>query len=334
MKKLKSYANDQEMEKLKMQGVFLRDELKSLKENSYSLTDRFVNHFLSLPNEVHERSRNICQEEAIFKKPFEKIGKMESPNLDYIEKDDECIYMRKDAALLDLHLPMFAADVLKNHDFIQFSNPDFIRTLLLEGAGYPLEHLNRVEEEQFEIKNKLNLLHLCGGSSLFGYLGFVTKLTLFQTAFPLKFVSIGRQYEREEPQTNAVQVFASAKNESDSMNIFDQLTEIYKEIYSNIGGVEFRIVQVPPQKLDQSESLRINVEVLIQGTREWVQVGNLSYYTDYISKRLLFNYKDGKDYIFPHIISGSVLKMTPLIEVMMNNGVKYENVDICRQYLE
>ncbi|EAT41395.1 AAEL006938-PA [Aedes aegypti] len=319
----KSKCED-EIKQLKMQATLARDDLKNLKESSYAVADKFVaGTFLAIPNELHERTpaehEQMLHERSSSRKAS-PIGE------EWLEKyDSTSFYMTEDAALMDLFLPMNCAGVLQGAGFVLFSNPDFARSVLVEASRVDPNSIYLVNEE-VDLEHKLNLLHLCGGGSMLSFLGYLTKLSVFPTALPLRLVAIGKQYFYDKTQTSAVQMLGATRQGPEAVQIFDETVELYKKFYDRM-ELSYRLVQVPAHRLEASEAMRVDVEVYSPRSKIFMAVGNVCYYSDFISKRIAFNYHEGKVQKFPHLVSGTVLKAANLIEVLLQNGICYKDLE-------
>lgn len=326
--------NVNEHDPLKIEGRTVRDDLKTLKEKTYTIDDVFINNFLSLPNDIHintpiEDEREIL---SYLKCPeiYEHQSHIMNENLvEYY--DPTCYYLKNEAALFDLFAPIEFVNYFKRkNSFIQFSNPDFVKTILMDAATIKQEDVYKIKDEHALNDNKVNLLHLAGGSSLLSFLGYITKLSLYEKAFPLKFITMGKQYSLrtdvnssdifDSSQATTVQFFMSTTNEDDANDQIDILIEEYIKCYKQFDQ-HFRMCYVTAEHLLPSESMKISLQMYSPGRQTYVEVGNISFYSDFISKRLLFNWRDGKEYKFPHIVSGTVANIPTLLGVLIENKI-------------
>lgn len=329
-KQIKDSPESPNLEGLRLQGEQLREDLKLLKQNSYHLEDTFVHHYLDLPNYLHENTPD--NEKKVIYTYGENRG-LSTPISDELIEfyDPTCYYMKGEAAKFDLLMPMTVLDYFRAEGFINFSNPDFARSVIVEGAGIPSKDVFIIKEE--DTGNKWNLLHLTGSASFLTYFSFVTKLSTYPSLLPLKLISTGKQYDARNHyehqdifktvQSTCCQSFVIAADASNFNEIINEHITHLKAIFEPL-GVHFRIVYYPAGQLSQAETCRIGVEMFSPSQNEYVEVGNFSCYGDYISKRLLFNYREDKDYRFPHIYSGTVVNVLKLILVLIENNTKFE----------
>lgn len=316
--------------KFKIEGAMAKNDLKSLKENSYAIEETFIHQFLDLPNDIHDRTP-LEANRIYFSHSGQQIISDAEDHLNksnYLKYHDPfCYFLRSDAAKCDLNLPFYCVDMFRSFGFIPFSNPDFIRTVLAEGAGVRVDDLMTIEEDDSE--NKCNLLHLAGSGSMLGFLGNVTKLKVSKSCLPLKFMSSGKDYTISDTnsaenglysacQTTNVQLFCMAGSESESLHQFDETLEQMKEFYKRLDR-DFRITYVTADRLAQGESLRADFEMYSPHRKCFVTIGHLSGHGDYISKRLLIVLKgdNEKRLEFPHLISGRVINVTKFLALLL-----------------
>lgn len=325
------FSRDSPSEALKIEGKHLREDLKVLKENSYLLEDNFVHNYLNLPNFIHPNTPD-GEKRVIYSFNEEAKNLEPKSKLDAIDEliefyDSTCYFMKKEASKFDLFMPMHVINHHTEQGFINFSNPDFTRSVIAEGAGVDVNEMFKLKEN--EIENKLNHLHLTGNASFLSYLSFITKLSAFPTIFPLKFICTGKQYEARNHfdhqdlysvvQATCCQNFITTAGASTFDEIWNAQIESFTKLYEPFGH-HFRIVCNPAESLDRAESCRIGVEMFSPSANSYVEVGNFSYFGDYISKRLLFNYKIGKEFHFPHMYSGTVVNVMKLLLVLIENS--------------
>lgn len=320
--------------KLKNEGRFLRDDFKNLKEMSYQLQDNFIHDFLDLPNQLHKRTTS---EEQILLTHLIKNTKIDSPYhlgadefIDYF--DETNYYLKGSSALFDLKLPFYCVNFMKdNLGFTHFSNPDFVRSILPEAAGLNPNDFFQIKEEETE--NKINLLHLSGGGSLTSFLGFISKLSVYPTSLPFQFVANGKEYHPTTGELNmglysvcqstVVQTFIATTNKNEADEKFDETVEKFIEFYKKF-NLHFQVVYSSAGNLTPAESLRVNFEVYCPQHEKYIQIGHLSHFNDYLSKRLLFSYREGKDYKFPQIVAGTMINVPKILANLIDNNGTFE----------
>uniref|UniRef100_A0A182W1K4 Aminoacyl-transfer RNA synthetases class-II family profile domain-containing protein n=1 Tax=Anopheles minimus TaxID=112268 RepID=A0A182W1K4_9DIPT len=333
-KRIQQSTSKEEQQQLKSRAILARDNLKMLKEQSYKVADAFIaNTFLSIPNDLHERTPEE-RWECLYEKPA-PVRKPQTPCVDLVQEQFEefsptCLYMTGDAAWMDLRLPMHCSETFRRNNCILFCNPDFVRSFLVEAAMVSKESLFLVREDD-EPADKVNLLHLCGGGSLLSFLGYFTKLSVFPSALPLRVVASGKRYHFQRAQSNEVHFFGACKTAQEAEDMFDDTVQIYKQFYDQL-PVGYRIVQVAAPDLQPIEAMRVDVELFDDRNQAYVKVAELGYYTDFLSKRIAFIYHEGKVQHFPHVIAGTAMSSVELIKLLLSNGITLEDLPMINTF--
>lgn len=340
LKKIASDNNEDMIRKYKYEGTMVREDLKVLKEKSYHMEDTFVHKYLALPNILHLRTPTNGIPKIIFEEPIPAENLQTKSHLSYTNLieyyDPNCYFLLEAAAELDLLISFYGVDRFKELGYVQFSNPDFCKSILAEGAGIQLDRMVTVKEDDTEAST-INRLHLPGAGSMLSYLGFITKLSVFKSALPMKFVSSGREYRNALAnneniglygvnQSSQVQLFQALATKEEADTSFDETVKHISDVLKQF-NMHFRCVYVPADRLQTSESLRVDFEMYSKHLQRYICIGNLSSYGDYISKRLLFYYKsDGgsRDPHFPHLIAGTIVNVPKLLAIMLENKESLE----------
>lgn len=320
-------SRDKAVEQYDSEGQSLRNELKSIRNDLYKVEGEFINQFLALPNHIHKDTPDEASVVSVFKEAPTKQSEhhlTDETQIDYY--NETAFYLKNDAAQFDLYFPMNCIDYLRSRGFVHFSNPDFARTLIVEGAA---ESLDSVYEVRHHLNEKCtNLVHLVGNGSMMSFLGFISKLTVYPTQLPLQWVATGKVYVPKKSsdlglldacQSTAVQIFrAGTKEQMEEQfaNTLDLLCELYKRL-----NVHFRVVYVPASELAYAECRKVRVEMYSPHFQRYFEIGSVSNYSDYISKRILFNYEQDKKSQFPHIVGATVCNVTRLIAILLESNV-------------
>lgn len=326
----------EEKQKLTLMAKEVRDASKSLRDHAYGIESNFILRYLALPNALHPRVPETEQEIL-----YSNISELETgrDSKNHVELDQgqsiemvdvvNCFY-KGDAARFDYLFPHYCCTEFfteKARGFQQFSNPDFVRTILVEGGR--LEDVDRLFNVQEEHYGSENHLHLTGGGSMLSYLGFLTKLQIFPNVLPLKLIATGKQYNKVQDttpslfnatQSTTVQAFGIGKDEEEALKIFDELTKDLETLYKQFEDIQFRMVSVPADQLVISESLKVSLQMYSSSLKDYVEIGNVVYYGDFISKRLLFSYKEQKENRFPHLVSATIVDIAKLIGCRLENN--------------
>ncbi|XP_023295300.2 serine--tRNA synthetase-like protein Slimp [Lucilia cuprina] len=332
----KAEQKDEElMNDLKEKGKHLRNDLRTMKTNFYPIEDEFIQAFLHLPNTLHSQCPEGEHERVLYRSK-QQLMKAEKSHLEHDDLiyfiDNSRYYMLNEAAEFDIRVPQaLTRYFLDKGNFIQTANPDFTRCVLLEANATPMDQYHKVMEAH--LQNKLNAAYLTGGGSFESFLGAVTKLCVYPTVLPLKFVSIGRIYEKTNSsntpnlftatQNNAVQTFVATTDLQEAEEQMENILNLCVDFYKTF-NVHFRVVYVNAAQLTPAESLRAQIEIYSPHEERYICVGHVSNYKDFVSKRILFTMRQQKDYHFLHMVGGPVLYTSRLIAALIEHG---ENLD-------
>ncbi|XP_067628268.1 serine--tRNA synthetase-like protein Slimp [Eurosta solidaginis] len=332
-------ATKEEIEAMKTKGMQLRNDLKALKAQKYPIEEDFIYSFLNLPNILHADCPIKNIEKLMYRSRTPRCEEERPSHLSFTDlirfHTNDRYYMLGAPAEFDI----FSTQAMANYfvekgGFMQTSNPDFVRLVILEASGTPLETHHLVKEK--DLASEINRAYLTGGATFEGFLGAFARLVVYPTVLPLPCVVAGRRYEKvkgakDQPanlftatQTNAVQTFVATKTAEQANEYLDKILNLAVDFYKEL-GVHFRIVYVDASALTIAECLRANIEMYSPAEKRYICVGSVSNYSDYVSKRIMFCIREKKDYAFPHLVGGPVLYTTRLIAVLLENGVKLED---------
>lgn len=336
---IKSEPDGDTTKKLKIQSDLLKDNIKKLKTPLWSAEEAATIEVLKLPNSLHNKTPD--KENKVlythlsppnFKKDHLQIGR-ELNVLDF--KNNLNYYLKGDAAIFELGAKFYFSKLLRQKKFVQFSNPDFVKSLIVEGCG--TDHTNKDatfilhhndENTTIDVDSRL---HLTGGGSLFSYLAYHAKNVLYAKVLPLKYFTMGRQYipapSDEDSlfhvsQSSVIETFCVVKTASELDQMLEELIVTLKEIYGNL-GYHFRLSIISADKLHFWESLRVVVEMYSTSSQDYVEVGNISLSGDFISKRLMFTYVEAKVNKFPYILSGTLLNVPKFLACVLEQDVQF-----------
>uniref|UniRef100_A0A1B0DFB1 Uncharacterized protein n=1 Tax=Phlebotomus papatasi TaxID=29031 RepID=A0A1B0DFB1_PHLPP len=234
---------------------------------------------------------------------------------------DSIYFSKGDLAKFEFFFPIFCQKFFKLKGFEYFSNPDFARSVIVEAAGMPKDQLYRVLEDE---GSKINLLHLTGGGSMLSFLSFIARLSVFPKQLPLAFIANGKNYckNNSRNQGNSVQLFYASGSKEDAEEFIEKIVKDLREIYEKFSK-HFRIINVPPEKLKSSELMRFSLEFYSSMRENYSEVASVSSHGDFISKRLLFNFKEGKEFKFPQIVTATICDTSKLSEILLENQTDF-----------
>lgn len=323
--------------KYKLQIDLLKDNIRKLKEPLWSAEEAAVVEILKLPNTLHHLTPKDTevlytrQTPPNSKKDHLKIGH----HLNLLNfKNNEHYYLQGDAAIFELGAKFHFNNILRRNKFVQFSNTDFVKSVIVEGCG--LDHTNRdatfILNDNDDCKvNVDNRLHLTGGASLSSFLAYHAKNVIQPKAFPLKYFTMGQQYIPTPSdkhcllhvtQSSVIQFFGATKTNSELDVLLQEVIHILKSAYREL-NYHYRLCILPANKLHMWESLRVVVEMFSTSLNDYVEIANVSVSGDFISKRLLFTFMENKKSCFPHIISGTILNVPKFIGCVLEQDEEF-----------
>lgn len=334
---------EQELLKWRTQIKIVREDLKTMKEAICDLSENVVEKLLKLPNELHPRTPIG---EPVILKSIGSVTEISEKNrrshvdigtsldlLDY--KNSMCYYLSNDAALFELAVLAHAGRVLGGNNMVKMSGTDFSRSLLVEASG--LNHEDPMAAFVIEDHNEVergspNRMHLIGGASLISFLAFHTKQLVNPKYLPLKYFATGRQYtplpRDSHPRglftacqasvAHAFVVVKDTKSEDYGM-LFEELLETVCRLYDDLCD-HYRVVMRSASELQFCEEMRVSFEMWSPFMNQYVEIGHISTYGDFLSKRLLIAYQTSTGRNFPAVISGTVLSVPRLLACLLEQN--------------
>ncbi|XP_076621167.1 serine--tRNA synthetase-like protein Slimp [Colletes latitarsis] len=333
-----------EFNKLTVQSKALKQDLKSIREVLWDLSESVIEKLLKLPNELDERTplrspvilKRIGTLHELSdtgdKKSHVEIGR----SLGLLEyKNPMLYYLCNDAALFELGVLNYAGQIFSADDMIRLTGSDFSRSLVVEGSGlnhedpsdaFIIDNCSEVEE------HSPNRMHLVGSASLVAVLAMHAKQLINPNHFPIKYFSTGRQYTPFRPgstplglftvcQASAAHAFVLVKdmNSQEYHTQFERLLNTVCQLYDNICD-HYQIVMRPVSELRPWESMRVSFELWSAFSKQYIEVGHISVCGNYFSKRLLIAYQTPTGRDFPSVISGTVLSVPRLLGCLLEQN--------------
>lgn len=333
----KSLERSQEREsmirKSSLEEKLLQQHLDTLQEKIVSVKDALTESFLSIPNVISANTPDQPRVQSVgngdINKKIANFHLEASDQIEYFSKHS--YFLMGNAAKVDTFLPLLGAKFFKSHNFVQFSNPDFARAVIAEAALSRETELYNVDG--CDESKSFNQLHLVGGCSFLSFLSMLTRSRVYGTLLPFRWIATGRSYDPlatghhglyDACQSTCLQVFL-AEHKNDTSILFAETLEIIRKFYDAI-GMHYRIVEMPANELELSACYSVRIEMFSAHLQKYIEVGRLSDYSDFISKRLMFFYEaDKKRNIceYPRILGGRICNITRLIAIALeaNEGI-------------
>ncbi|CAH1974000.1 unnamed protein product [Acanthoscelides obtectus] len=344
---MKEYSkNEDEIKKLRLHAKLIKDDLKAMKEHYYEVEEQVMLKILDLPNVLHPKTP--LKEETVICQYLEKPESSSESHKDIAEKlgflqyiDKTSSFLKGEASLFEQAILNYFRNCMIDSGFTVFCNPSFCRSVVAEGCA-DMENVFTIAESEHS-KENLNHLHLSGGATLLSFMAYFTKHTLLSTQLPLKYFAVGKRYRNVDPektddlfnlsQESSLNIFlATADNELVDL---DCVLKDVKGFYQKL-GYHFRMVLLPANRIEKSESLHVSIQMYSNHLNGYVEVGNISSYDSYLSKRLIFTYNDqsSKDRAFPKIIAGTVLNVPKVLGCVLENSPDKNLLsDVLNKYL-
>ncbi|KAK5644096.1 hypothetical protein RI129_007941 [Pyrocoelia pectoralis] len=331
-------------DELKLQAKLVKEDLKTLKKYLYGVEESAALKILSLPNLLHpdtpeDKERLLF--EHLIQPPSSRSHMQIGEHL--IKFVNPFFYfLRGDAALFEYSLMNYASSALNS--FTHMSNSDFSRTVVIEGCGTDFRDKSVFTLETRMDDDEYARSHLVGGASLYSFMSYFTKHLVIEKRLPMRLMTTARNYTPNSAsdanlfsvnQGTALDFFIALKDNDQEINkefndLVSQIIATYKAL-----GYHFRLVYVPARNLKNHESLRVAVQMFSSFTQTYIEVGHCSIIDNFLSKRLLFTYSVDKERKFVKIISGTLLKVPPLLACVLENNGQSNNLlsDFLKKFL-
>lgn len=333
LKAAKKTKQQNDIQKYGLQLKTIREDLRNLNENLAEFQENFIRRFLSLPNDLHEMTPDNAK--VVFEHGKKSAAEKTIHHMncaDAIEYHNQTNYfLMGEAAKFEHVFTHHCLDYFRQQNFIEFSNPDFVQIPILDAIGAADGDFYTVCED---LSDPSKLIHLAGNSSLHSFMGFIARLRVHGTLLPLKWVTNGRIYKKTATESNSpslydvcqsstVHIF-QAGTEQQMLHEFQETIKVMCNLYEKL-DIHFRVVYTPANELSNAQSLAAKIEMFSPAMQRYIEVGQLCYYSDYISKRLLFSYikdREKNTVGLMHVVSGTVCNLTKLIAIILetHNG--------------
>lgn len=343
-KKELSIDEQTEFTKLKLQIKVVKQDLKTIKDTLVDLNESVLGKLFQLPNEVDDRTP--VQSPLVIKRVNTLKERSDSDKKNHIEigrrlglleyRNPMQYYLCNDAALFELGVLSYAGEIFSAANMIRVAGADFSRSLLVDGSG--LNHEDPadafiIDNYSDTEKNASNRMHLVGGASLISFLAMHARQSINASHLPIAYFSTGRQYTPFRPgfspiglftvcQASAALAFILVKDakSQEYHTQFEKLLNTVCKLYDNVCG-HYQIVMRPASELRPWEAMRVSFELWSPFSKQYIEVGHISAYGEYFSKRLMIVYQQSNGQAsFPSVISGTVLSVPRLLGCLLEQN--------------
>lgn len=333
--------NVKEMEEFKKQGKEIREQLKSITQEIWDLEEKAVIGALQMPNVLHKSTHEYDKELfKLFERPkydFQARSHVELgriyQELEFIDASPTAYYLKGRLAVLELACNDYFLTNFRSHGYLLHSNPDFAKAVIVEGCGVNIdERVFALGSHESDTDN--NLQYLVGGGSLQAFAAYFTKQVISNPeCLPQKLITVGRHYTPPKVLDNPGLFFTGQSTAVNALVLFPSqtigeellLNEVLMALVQSYArlNLHFRLTQYSAQRLEPQESAAIGLEMLSPHTGEYHEVGRISLYGDFISRRLwTLSKTSASSANFLSMIHIKICHVSRLLALIMENGQK------------
>ncbi|XP_070176363.1 serine--tRNA synthetase-like protein Slimp isoform X2 [Littorina saxatilis] len=323
-------------EELTKRGKAVKEQLRETMPLWYSAEEKVTLQSLKLPTDLHP----LAQPEADTEVDIYKGAASSADGTSHIQIAEEqgllkfsnvgprAAYLLGELAELEQSLLHYAATVVRERGFSPFAGSEIFRTVVVEGCGMDQRNAEEIFtlHQREEDHQDINAYHL-KGNSLLSYTAFFAKTQVKAERLPMKFCSIGRHYgsptAQDFPglygavQSNRVTMFAACACGDTATELHDEMVGVAWDIVQGL-GLPARKLLVSAKRLEQSESLRTDIEVWAPSLQQYVQMGHVSLHNDYPSSRLLSRAQPQGTPL--HMVCGVVLDVARVLASILEHS--------------
>ena len=343
----KHSPNQLTLDDLKKEGRNIKKTLKILRDERWEIEETTLIKYLKLPNYLDKTTPEALEDEVLVE--FKKIPEVErkeflkchtelySKDIEFSENIPACYYLFGDVAKLEVALTWTVEEFLLSKELEMCTGPDFARTAIVEGCNPATDLYSDTAGKHsvftlsptsdFGDISSLAATHLVGSASLESLVGHYVKniITNPGTALPKTYFCCGRKYSPSShslnqgktlynvQQSTAIELICVAQTSTSLEEQFSYIELVVKEFYDKL-GLHCRIVNVHAANINHAaKSKALSIMVYSPYLEDYVEVGNMNLYNNFISKRLMLLSED-KDYLSGlYILSGTFMNVTNTI---------------------
>ena len=262
------------------------------------------------------------REENKFNKINHKDLCLNNDLIEFSPNSHSAYYLKSNLAHLELKLCQFFTSNLLASGLEMFSNPDFVKSVVAEGAGLNIFDESKIfalkKSAEFGGRDSCNAVHLVGGASLAAISGyFCRNLLLSPQVLPVLLFSLGRLFsplssEHSDllscQQSQALQVLGLTTDQHAMETQLQSLLKIIIQMFSTFPNLT--ITEVSLEDCDKSNSRQFRLEM--EGV-ETVNIGHVGVQDSYLSDRMMMVTADNS----PLFTVSANINLTRLMAVML-----------------
>ncbi|XP_059079352.1 serine--tRNA synthetase-like protein Slimp [Tigriopus californicus] len=248
----------------------------------------------------------------------------------------QAFYLLGSLSRLELDLSNRDQDYLRQCDLIPFANPDFAKSVVIEGCGVdffdPKAEFALEPAQDFQDRQSTQGMHLVGGASIYPFVSFLCKNVVQATsALPATFYTSGRRYRPlatfenrglfNTQQTTAVELFNFSESHDTMKSQLVFLRDKFIELYDSL-DIHYKVVALSAPKLHTNESCKLSFQMYSPKLDEYIEVGSIRGHGQYLSERFMLKaVKDNsQDLQNLYCLSGTVLNITKVLGCLVENS--------------
>lgn len=296
----------------------LFEELNKVRSVFYDLEEKVVPFLLAIPNNIRDdmQSTSVIIEEfdGTKNKALEKYLPLNFARLGYINNihnysiiGPNARYLTGQGALLKYALVEFISTQLESNNFSQINGLDLVKSAIIETTNTKdykqNSYMIKLSEDDDEDNQRL---HLVGESSLESLIALLSKNKLKMN----RYFQVGSAYYEDKVcQSHHIRV--SSLIQSDSSNTeMENIYQLWWKILSDL-GLKCQSRKCDIASLHHSEYAKYELCVWQQSEHDYIPVGSISHYSNYLTQRMGI-----PDYYKTHLISSSIDLMSMLHCIM------------------
>ncbi|KAI6378075.1 hypothetical protein MCOR25_002321 [Pyricularia grisea] len=252
-------------------------------------------------------------------------------------------YLLGDGAALEQALVQYALAVATRYGWTQVSPPSIVYSHIAGACGFQPRDQNGETQiynlAQTASDAERGRPELClTATAEIPLAGMKADTQLEEAELSMRRVAVSRCYRAEAGargvdtkglyrvhEFTKVEMFAwTSPNESETMDIFDEMLDIQTEILGAL-GLSCRVLEMPSTDLGASATRKNDIEAFFPSRRllrddGWGEVTSASICTDYQTRRLATRVRIGGKMTYPWTVNGTALAVPRVLAAILENG--------------
>ncbi|CAL4060294.1 unnamed protein product, partial [Meganyctiphanes norvegica] len=312
----------------------IKEKLSKLQNNAeeyIKIETELENEALLIPNQASPHLMNYGEEPCILEevnpKPVYNYKPKElhelAKKLDVLRTDNlgnltghRSYFFKNGLAEMEQALINYTVSYLLTQGFSLISVPDLLYSDIIEACGMATRGKRNQSQTISKgvggccqlIRTEYVNLKIYSNEKTFEIVDLGSQLSIVGASFGGKKIKDDHQSGRYQVHGfTKVEMFGvtDAERHSESHNLYIQLTQIQKHLFSRL-GLHFQILDMPHHELGAPAYTKTDMEAWMPGRAMFGEISSASNCTDYQSRRLNITYKDENGNIrFAHTVNGT-----------------------------